>query len=399
VRCDVGSQGGQRATLPVTNAGSLDVAVRCKPNTYNNCGAGTTLHEIAAVLYAATVTLADYSVPALANLTGSLFAGGYLTGTRSANFDASDNAGIQSARLYIDGQPQPATSYSCDFTYTVPCSNRSPGLLLDTRALSDGAHTVQVAASDPASNEAKSPAMSITVDNTAPTPPLGLAVAGGSGWHADNAFSVSWTNPGSQVAPIVAGRYRVCTAGGSSCQPEQRVSGQDLTRVDGIAVPSIGEWELQLWLEDAAGNADIAQFAATTLRYGTAPTPGIPPSGAQPPSPTSSTPGAPGPGGPGLAGGTNDAARRSPGLRVTSARRVGARVVIRGRTQTGADGALVVTVRVRGGGLVRRTTRVDGGPFKLVIQDRRLLLGRSVVVRFRGASQYLPSRAALRIRG
>src|SRR5207248_10439344 len=134
----------------------VTVGVLCRTNLNHLCTQGATLHDIAAVLYGATVTLSDSSAPTVSNVTGDLYGGGYITGVKSLSFDASDNVGIRSARYYIDGRALAATTYPCDFTFAVPCSNRSGSAhSLDTRTLADGAHSVQLAASDPASNEAK----------------------------------------------------------------------------------------------------------------------------------------------------------------------------------------------------------------------------------------------------
>ena len=73
---------------------------------------------------------------------------------------------------------------------------------------------MQVGALDPASNEFKTPPQEITVDNGAPDLPRNLTVVGGDGWRSENSFSVSWINPGGQVAPVAVAHYEVCNVEG-----------------------------------------------------------------------------------------------------------------------------------------------------------------------------------------
>jgi hypothetical protein len=390
IDCKVGLQDGERTNASLGGVNSVSVGVVCgatAPLTCSNGAAGS--HDAIAMLYGATVTLTDSSAPTVSSLAGPLLADGYKKGSTFASFDASDNVGIRSARLYVDGAAQPAVTYTCDFTYTVPCSNKTGAeLTLDTRALSDGTHTVQVAASDAAGNEQKSSARSITVDNGAPASPVGIGIDGGGDWHASNSFAVSWTNPTGQVAPIAAAHYAVCAADGTSCQPEQQVPGQDIARVDGISVPGPGTWQLQLWLGDAAGNADAAQHSTVLLRYGSAPLTEVPDSAsptatdlsvpiAEPNSPDSvaapiatipsfSTP-----------------TLLRPALVLTSARFSHRRLVIRGRTARGAAGR--ITVRIRSG---TRVVRVRGGTFRIALRLR--LKPRSVSVSYAGSALFAP---------
>jgi hypothetical protein len=396
VSCAVGAQGGSHVATAIPNASSLAFGVRCSSNPSGHCGNGGTLHAVVAVLYGATVTLSDSSAPSLSGIGGPLFAGGYLVGSRSASFDAADNVGIRSARLYVDGVAQAATTYSCDFTYAVPCSDRPTGeLVLDTRNLPDGLHNVQVAASDPAGNEAKSSAHAITVDNGAPAAPRSLAVDGGEAWRADNAFSVSWTNPAGQVAPITVAHYEVCSSDGTGCQPERRVVGPGVSRIDNISVPATGEWRLKVWLEDSAGNSSPGSASVVLLRYGVDPASA---SGAHQapiaPSPVDSSVADPAANTGAQSrpkGFVSPIPRASSTLRLRSARYSHGRLVLVGRIASGASGAL--TIRV-GATALRR--RVRGGSFRLVLRVHRA--PRAVQVRYLGSPRFLPARASRRVR-
>jgi hypothetical protein len=361
------------------------------PSPAGNCANGGTLHAAAAVLYGATVTLTDSSSPTVSNIAGPLLAGGYLTGPRTASFDASDNVGVRSARIYVDGQPQPATTYTCDFTYTVPCSNRSgSALTLDTATLTDGTHSVQVAASDPASNEAKSPAQTITIDNGAPAAPQQVAVDGGE-THAANSFSVSWTNPDGQTSPIVAAHWHLCDAQGASCAAG-RQAGQNISRLDGILVPSPGAWRLSVWLEDGAGNASAGTAAAITLRYAPpaaerpGPAPAADPAIGVPSAPTSGT----GPGADPLL----KTPRLDPRLRLVAVRYRHGRLTVRGRMTPGAAGRLTIRLRAGRHALVVGRT-VTGGAFRIAVRAPR---PRRVSVAYPGSGLFLPTSVSRLVR-
>jgi hypothetical protein len=389
VRCSAGSQAGSRISFSVANAQLLTVGVACSPNPTGNCSNGGTLHAAIAVLYGATVTLSDSSNPSVSNVAGDLFGGGYVTGARSVSFDATDNVGIRSARVLVDGQPLPATTYGCDFTYVIPCSNRSgSALAVDTRTLADGDHTVEVGASDPASNEGRSPARAITVDNGAPSSPVGLSVEGGSS-HPVNDFSATWTVPSGQVSPVVAAHWRICDSLGDQCRAG-RQAGPSISRLDGLTVGSPGDWRLYVWLEDAAGNLSAANAATASLQY-SVPTP-YSDAGANQPA-IAANPVDPAVANPQIAadrwspGSSSSVRRSSPALRVRSARYSRGRLVIAGRTAARASGGVLVTARSSRGLMhVRRT--VHGGSFRLVIRTSR---PRRITLRFAGSERFRPA--------
>jgi hypothetical protein len=398
----VGVEGGERRQIPLNNASTLHVGVRCKPNASGNCIEGATLHEVAAVLYGATVTLSDASVPTVTNLSGSLLAGGYVDGERVVRFDASDNVGIRAARLYVDGVVAGSATYGCDFTFAVPCWDKSDGgLTLDTGSLADGTHTVEVAAVDPAGNEGKASRQTIAVDNDAPARPQGLTVDGGDGWRATNSFSVEWTNPANAGAPISIAHYQVCTSDGSSCAPEQQAAAIDISRINGISVPARGEWILRVWLEDAAGHANRNDVSWTTLRYGSS-------SVTRDATTEAAAPPSLGPTGVPL---TNEAtllpvstttqtlsARRDPSLRLAGARLHGSRIYVLGRIARGVEGRLALTLRLNGRRILRQTITVRGGRFTIRLRMPRIRsLNGLAIARFSGDGSFRPARATLRL--
>lgn len=396
--CAVGAEGGVRARFAVPAATVVRVGIECTDNAYDYCTKGATMHQVAAVLYGATVTLTDNVAPTVTPVTGSLFDGGYRSGRQGVSFDAADNAGIRSARLYVDGVAKPATTYSCDFTYTVPCSNRSDGVLeLDTSTVEDGTHQVEVAVADPASNQTRSEARTVTVDNTAPTAPIGLTVDGGDAVRSTNGFDVSWTNPGGQVAPIVAAHWSICDPSGLECTYGE-ARGAAIETLAGLQVPAAGDWRLAVYLEDAAGHVEPGSAANTDLRYvpatdtvvptdsgvtevSAAPVPGSDPAVDVPTlttTPASVIPAL---------------AKLSPQLRISGYRLARGRLVVRGRTAAGARGLVKLRYRIgRRVFTVRR--RLSGGRFVLRTSAPRL--PRSVTVRFLGSSSHLAQTTRLR---
>jgi hypothetical protein len=263
--------------------------------------------------------------------------------------------------------------------------------------LSDGTHTVEVGAVDPAGNEVKSPAQTVVVDNGAPAVPQSLTVEGGDGWRADNSFSLSWTNPSDPGSPVAGVHYALCAEDGSDCQPSQQLTGTGISRLESISVPWTGAWTVRLWLEDAAGNVDSAHFATATLRYATPPA-AVPPQVDPPAMPTdpSSAPPPADPTTPFVS--PLPAPRRDVGLRLTTARfsHSHSRLLIRGRTLPGATIRLTLTLRPKHGTAVRRTVAVRGGPFTLTFKHA---LRGSVTARFAGTVLFRPASATITTRG
>ena len=128
--------------------------------TQVSCGAPSScsLNEDfgALALRGATVEVEDKTEPELDARGGTLSPGGAPTqrGPASVRFDATDNTGIKSARLLIDGNEVDSESYSIDATRPAPGDNQfDRTLVVDTRDLSEGAHTAQVRVLDAADNE------------------------------------------------------------------------------------------------------------------------------------------------------------------------------------------------------------------------------------------------------
>ena len=219
-------------------------------------------------MYGATVTLSDPTPPTLSAPSGALWgpgeAGGFHKGTESVTVSADDvGGGVASIVLSADGRPVETYTAPCNFTFAQPCpsSTGTQTLTLPTTQLSDGTHTLTLVATDAAGNQSTVASQEITVENSAPPPPVGLSATatqtGGS------TFTATWSDPTGQLAPITGALYQVCPASGSgSCSaPASAPAGGPAT----VTVPGPGSWSIAVWLTNAAGNANPANAAHTNV--------------------------------------------------------------------------------------------------------------------------------------
>jgi hypothetical protein len=103
------------------------------------------------------------------------------------------------------------------------------------------------------------------VDNTAPSPPTGLAAAGATGSAVK---TISGNVPVGQASPVVAVSYVICDATGAACGAAQNVP------VSGPAFSfpvTVGEGThlLKAWLTDQAGNFTPANAASVAVNVTT----------------------------------------------------------------------------------------------------------------------------------
>ena len=225
-------------------------------------------HAVWAAMYGATVTLSDPTPPTLSAPSGALWgpgeAGGFHKGTESVTVSADDvGGGVASIVLSADGRPVETYTAPCNFTFAQPCpsSTGTQTLTLPTTQLSDGTHTLTLVATDAAGNQSTVASHEITVENSAPPPPVGLSAtatqAGGS------TFTATWSDPTGQLAPITGAFYQVCPASGSG--PCSAPASAPATGPATVTVPGPGSWSIAVWLTNAAGNASSANAAHTNV--------------------------------------------------------------------------------------------------------------------------------------
>jgi hypothetical protein len=137
---------------------------------------------------------------------------------------------------------------------------------LNTAAVGDGPHRLQAVVKDAAGNQTTAGPITLNVDNTPPGAPGALTAAPAG----DGSFTATWSNPGGQFAPIAKAHYRFCPAAstGRFCRHEQTATGNDISSIWGLHLPTLGVWSLIVWLEDAAGNLGTTSTSSLVLGPG-----------------------------------------------------------------------------------------------------------------------------------
>jgi hypothetical protein len=217
-------------------------------------------------IHRAVVRVRDDSTPGVRDLgDGALTNGAWQRGSRDVWYAASDNVGIRSTRLLVDGRQRDDVLRSCDFARRVPCTDVARArYTVDTQTLADGPHELLVEATDTAGNVGRF-VRPFNSDNTPPDAPEHVVVDGGEGWRAVNGFRLSWDNTDS-AAPIAAVHYELCDPEGGCAAGERR--GDGVTSIDDLTVPEPGDYTVRIWLEDAAGNVnDGNRSAPVHLRF------------------------------------------------------------------------------------------------------------------------------------
>jgi hypothetical protein len=154
---------------------------------------GSANPEAQALVSGGSFTLLDSTVPSVTNVSGSLIAGGTLTGEDTISFTASDSGGgIYSATVLVDGhqvaQEVPNSngglcvnvahppSATMTFATPQPCpATENISIPLDTTQFSAGQHQLQVLVTDAAGDQATAYDGTITT-----TGPSTIGVNGGS---------------------------------------------------------------------------------------------------------------------------------------------------------------------------------------------------------------------------
>jgi hypothetical protein len=162
-------------------------------------------------------------------------------------------------------------------------------------------------------------------------------------------FSASWSLPADAGSPIVEARYQLCQAG--TCGAVR--SAPSLTGVSGLSLPAAGDATLRVWLVDQLGHELPTAGATMVLNY----TPPVIPCVCDTPQPQPQPQPTPNGPGPPPAPTTPTKAKTSPSLKLTTLRRVGRRVTVRGTVSTKASGRVTVRYRIRSHGRTRTLTK------------------------------------------
>jgi hypothetical protein len=268
-QCFIGGPPGhglQPTLITGLAAHQLFFGITCQAEPETECITGASEYAAWATMYGAKVTIQDPTPPTLSSPSGTLWGpgphNGFHQGTETVSVSAHDTgAGVQNLTLSADGQPATTYNATCDFTIPQPCplSTGPQTLTLPTANLTDGTHTIALAATDAAGNQSTIASDQITVDNNPPPAPIGLTAT----YTANETFDMTWTAPGGQIAPITQATYQVCpTSGSGICTPATTTP---LALPTTVTAPGPGTWNIALWLTDAAGNGTQANAAHTTV--------------------------------------------------------------------------------------------------------------------------------------
>jgi hypothetical protein len=166
--------GAQAPTVSVgelSGVNSVNVGVSCDSEPNHVCP-GAATPEAQALVSGGSFTLLDSTVPSVTNVSGSLIAGGTLTGTDTISFTASDGGGgVYSAIVLIDGHQvvqevpdtngglcvnlAPPSSVTLAFAAPQPCrTTENISIPLDTTQFPAGQHHLQVMVRDAAGDQA-----------------------------------------------------------------------------------------------------------------------------------------------------------------------------------------------------------------------------------------------------
>jgi hypothetical protein len=270
-----------------TTSLAIELVCEPKPVDVTACGNGFPQHFARVELNSATITITDSQPPQVTSTSGSLFNGGLVRGTLSGTIDGSDNSGVQSARLYVDGALSAQQQLACDFTRPAPCpASSSNQFSLNTTTLANGPHQIQAAVVDAAGNQTLASPVQITVDNTNPPAPTGLQVnAKPAGVWINQPATITWTNPVEpQDDPISQVNWIACpgtqtSIPASGCEaPQHQASPLGSLTFDPSTDPAFASqpqnvYTVFVWLTDAIGNASQANSAAISFGYQTSPPP------------------------------------------------------------------------------------------------------------------------------
>lgn len=198
-------------------------------------------------------------------------------GTRQTGVYGQDagQGGVKQTRLFFDGDPgnglvAQVFDKSCNYADWRPCSEFvADTAYINTTAFADGPHTATTRVVDAGGNTTEA-TTNFRVDNTAPSTPSNVNVAGTSqGWSSNNDFDLDWTNATEAAETTTQSGIASVTVNveptdpGSQTNPPrviipvgQTVSGVTATRnsASGVTVPAVGEWKVRLWVTDKAGN-------------------------------------------------------------------------------------------------------------------------------------------------
>ncbi len=182
--CSIGYPTPASLGLTLNPADSVSMRIAC---TIPTCPQGNGDVDVRATLVSARVDLDDSATPSVTNVAGNLPSSVAEPGLRNVVVSSADTGGgIRRVSLQIDGgSPQVyETGADCvePFSTRIPCPlNLTSAFVVDTRALSVGVHTINVAVEDVAGNTSSFGPTPFTVLAASPALPQPPQLPIGSG--------------------------------------------------------------------------------------------------------------------------------------------------------------------------------------------------------------------------
>jgi hypothetical protein len=258
--------------LPLFGGSEVNLTTQC---SQSSCSTAASAADVHASMTNVRVWVNDPTPPWVWLAGGTIQTSDWQAGVRTAVIGAWDATGVAQVDAYLDGVGFATRAASCDFTLVVPCHFPGDPLAGDTRVVSDGRHVLRLTARDSGGNT-NSSLTTVFVDNTPPGSPLDIRVLGSATWRTTNDFAVAWTNPPQPgTAPIGIVRWLLCPGTTTSTSTvgctQNGVRGQNISQVDHLQVPGVGEWQLRLWLGDTAENASPGTARTVWLYFDNVP--------------------------------------------------------------------------------------------------------------------------------
>lgn len=192
-------------------------------------------------------------------------------------------SGVARTTLEVNGVSVNLPAVACEgdrgsfATSLRPCPREiSRNTVIDTTAayFRDGLNSYRFCVSDyaiprEAGNRTCTGQGTLNVDNTPPLPPVGLEVAEGGTWQAENGFKLSWRTPPGQASDIASADYRIISPGSGIPVASGSESGDDLQSIASLEAPHPGAFRVEVRLTDEAGN--LGEPASTLIRFDNSP--------------------------------------------------------------------------------------------------------------------------------
>jgi hypothetical protein len=205
---------------------------------------GNGVPSVAQIIQVGGASQTDTQAPTV-SLTAPA-AGATVAGTVTVAATASDNVGVTSVQVTLDGAPLGAPVTTAPYTYN-----------WDTTTATTGSHTLSAQARDAAGNVGTAPPVPVTVSNADSTPPVITAVAAGS--LSTTSATITWTTDEPATSQV---NYGTTTSYGASTTRDATLTTSHSQPITGLTPGTT--YHYQVLSTDAAGNSAYSADATFT---------------------------------------------------------------------------------------------------------------------------------------